>query len=121
MANNKPTATLSDGRSKATIWKQNSDKGDFFRVTFSRSYKDEAGNWHDSDSFSGTELLRLAHLATKAFDQTNDLRQSSRDENEVEATPADGRPSCPRLASSAPPVFGWSSISASQSMLAATS
>ena len=93
MANNKPTATLRDGRIKATIWKQNSDKGDFFRVTFSRSYKDEAGNWHDSDSFSGTELLRLAHLATKAFDQTNDLRQSSRDENEVEATPADGRPS----------------------------
>ena len=93
MANNKPTATLRDGRIKATIWKQNSDKGDFFRVTFSRGYKDEAGNWHDSDSFSGTELLSLAHLATKAFDQTNDLRQNDRDENAVEATPEDGRSS----------------------------
>lgn len=93
MANNKPTATLRDGRIKATIWKQNSDNGDFFRVTFSRSYKDDAGNWHDSDSFSGTELLRLARLATKAFDQTNDLRQANREENTSGATAEAEQPS----------------------------
>ena len=79
MANNKPTATLRDGRIKATIWKQDSEKGSFFRVNFTRSYKDEAGEWHDSDSFSGSELLQLAHLATAAYDRTNGLRQAARD------------------------------------------
>ncbi len=87
---NKPTATLRDGRIKATIWKQDSEKGGFFRVNFTRGYKDDAGNWHDSDSFSGAELLRIAYLATKAYEATADLR-SQQDRAEAEATPDDGR------------------------------
>lgn len=90
MANNKPTATLRDGRIKATIWKQSSEKGDFYRVNFTRGYQDETGAWHDSDSFSGTELLRLARLAGKAYDATSELRSTPvADDDEV--TPDDGR------------------------------
>ena len=41
-------------------------------------YKDDAGNYHDSDSFSGTELLRIAHLASRAYDRVSGLRQQER-------------------------------------------
>ena len=74
---NKPTETLRDGSLKATIWRNETDKGAFFRVNFSRGYRDDAGNWQDSDSFSGSELLRLARLASKAYDRTNELRVES--------------------------------------------
>ena len=72
---NKPTDTLRDGNLKATIWRNESEKGAFFSVNLTRSYKDDAGNYHDSDSFSGTELLRIAHLAGKAYDRISALRQ----------------------------------------------
>ena len=89
MTNNKPTATLRDGLLKATVWKQNSEKGGFFRVNFTRRYRDKDGNWQDSDSFSGSELLRIAHLATKAYEATFDLQ--ARDSSTTESTPDDGR------------------------------
>ena len=71
---NKPAATLRDGRIKATIWRNAGEKGTFHRVDFSRSYQDAKGDWHDSTSFSGTELLRLSHLAAKAYDKVAELR-----------------------------------------------
>lgn len=73
---NQPTETLRDGSLKATIWKNEGEKGAFFSVNLSRTYKDEAGNYHDSDSFSGSELLRIAHLASRAYDQVSKLRQA---------------------------------------------
>lgn len=85
---NKPTATLRDGSLKATIWHQKTDQGGFYRVTFVRGYRDDDGMWHDSDSFSGAELLRLAHLATRAYDETRGLRVEDRS-SDVESN--DGR------------------------------
>lgn len=76
MANNKSTETLRDGRLRATIWKNESEQGAFYSVSFTRSYTDADGNWHDSDSFSGSELLRIAHLAQKAHEQTRQLRSA---------------------------------------------
>ena len=73
---NQPTETLRDGSLKATIWKNEGEKGAFFSVNLSRTYKDEAGNYHDSDSFSGSELLRIAHLASRAYDQVSQLRRA---------------------------------------------
>lgn len=72
----KPTATLRDGRIKATIWKNTGEKGTFYGVDFARGYQDAKGDWHDSNRFSGTELLRLAHLATRAYDELAKLRSS---------------------------------------------
>ena len=85
---NKPTATLRDGSLKATIWHQKTDQGGFYRVTFVRGYRDDDGNWHDSDSFSGAELLRLANLAARAYDETRELRAEDREGGDQ---PADGR------------------------------
>jgi hypothetical protein len=75
--NTKPAATIRDGALKATIWRNTGDKGEFHSVRFTRTWKDEQGHYHDSDSFSGAELLRLAHLATKAYDQLASLRQTA--------------------------------------------
>ena len=75
---NQPTETLRDGSLKATIWKNEGEKGAFFSVNLTRTYKDDAGNYHDSDSFSGTELLRIAHLASRAYDRVSELRQQER-------------------------------------------
>lgn len=72
--NSKPIDTLRDGNLRAAIWKNETEKGPFFSVRITRTWKDESGNYHDADTFSGTELLRLAHLAAKAYDRTAELR-----------------------------------------------
>lgn len=43
------------------------------------AFLDDVGDYHDSDSFSGSELLRIAHLATRAYDRISELRQANRD------------------------------------------
>lgn len=85
---NTPTDTLRDGNIKATIWANFGEKGTFYTVTFTRTYKDQADNYQDSDSFSGTQLLRLGHLANKAYDRVNELRAA--DHEELSQTAANG-------------------------------
>ena len=75
---NKPIDTLRDGNLKATVWSNFGEKGTFYTVNLTRTYKDDSGNYHDSDSFSGSELLRVAHLATSAYDRIGELRQADR-------------------------------------------
>ncbi len=63
----RPIDTLRDGSIKAVIWKNQSEKGSFYSVDIIRTYKDDAGNYHDTNSFSGTQLLRAARLAEIAY------------------------------------------------------
>ena len=72
----KPTETLRDGSLKATIWKNFGDNGNFYTVNLTRSYKDEAEQWHESNSFSGSQLLRIARLTEQAYDRVRLLRQA---------------------------------------------
>lgn len=67
--NNKPLQTLRDGALKAAIWKNSHEKGEFFSVRFSRTYKDQEGNYQDAHTFSGPELLRIARLADIAYSE----------------------------------------------------
>lgn len=73
---NTPEATIRDGALKATIWANLGEKGTFYSVEFSRTYQTEDGKYHDSRSFSGSEPLQLARLATLAYDRIADLRRS---------------------------------------------
>ena len=53
---------------RAAIWQNARPDGTpWYAVTFSRSYRDEGGNWHTADSFAGPDLLILAELARQAF------------------------------------------------------
>ncbi|MFI4854689.1 MAG: hypothetical protein ACIAQF_06890 [Phycisphaerales bacterium JB065] len=72
--NSKPATALSDGSIRATIWKNQGEKGPFYSVRITRTYTDEKDNYHDSDSFSGSELLRVARMAQLAYDHTLALR-----------------------------------------------
>ena len=74
----RPVETLRDGLIKAAIWRNESENGAFFAVTFARTYKDGKGDLQDTESFSGTQLLRLARLADKAYDRAAKLTKAER-------------------------------------------
>ncbi|ODR99307.1 hypothetical protein AUC68_04750 [Methyloceanibacter methanicus] len=75
---NQPVEKMRNGSIVATIWKNESEKGAFFSVTFARTYKDADGDYHDVNSFSGTQLLQLAKLANEADTRVRKLRQDER-------------------------------------------
>lgn len=74
----RPVETIRDGAIKAAIWKNESENGTFFAVTFARTFKNGDSELRDTDSFSGSQLLRLAHLADKAYDRTAKLTKAAR-------------------------------------------
>lgn len=80
----RPVETLRDGAIKAAIWKNESEKGAFFSVTFARTYKDKDDDLQDTDSFSGSQLLRLARLADKAYERAAKLAQAERAKDDTE-------------------------------------
>lgn len=91
MANNtkktkqRPVDTLRTGSVKASIWKNDSEKGAFFSVSFSRTYKTGDGKLRDVSSFSGPQLLQLARLAEKAYDRAAELRRAETANDEPDA------------------------------------
>ena len=54
--------TLCLGRIQAAVWENEGDQK-FYSVTFARPYADEAGKYHDTDSFGRDDLLLVAKLA----------------------------------------------------------
>lgn len=59
-ADNRPVHEIRHRNIRATIWKNQTAKGPMYNVTVSRSYRDEAGEWHDSSSFGFSDLMNLA-------------------------------------------------------------
>ena len=78
---NTPLDTIRDGSLKATIWKNpgKADKPPFYTVNLTRSYKDDQGNWRESNSFNGSELLRVSRLAGIAYGETLIYKAKDRD------------------------------------------
>jgi len=78
----KPTAKLRDGMLTATIWKNENSSGDtgevktFYSVDLSRSYKDKDDKWQETNSFSGSELLRVGNLVQTAYNHILHLKKS---------------------------------------------
>ena len=79
--NNKPrpAETLKDGNIKATIWRNEGEKGAFYNTKFSRSYQDLEGKHHESTTFMGTDVLKVGRLASRAYDKEQELRQRDRE------------------------------------------
>ena len=74
---NRPVETLRDGRLKASIWRNEGERGAFFSTTFSRAYKDQDGEYRDTQSFGQDDLLRLSELASEAHRTTNALSREA--------------------------------------------
>ncbi|RNC82803.1 MAG: hypothetical protein ED559_13845 [Phycisphaera sp.] len=87
---NKPLDTIRDGSLKATIWKNPGKDGKLphYSVDLTWSYKDEAGIWKDTNSFSFFELLRIGCLAEISYNEVLIHRAKDRAESEVSGTAA---------------------------------
>ena len=73
MANQKPVAEVRIGRVKATIWLNGTERQPRRNVTFSRLYKDDAGEWKSTQSFGRNDLLVLAKVADLAHTRLFEL------------------------------------------------
>src|SRR5438552_6475659 len=56
----RPVHEVRNRNIRATIWKNETTKGPMYNVTVSRSYRDDKGEWHQSDSFGFSDLMNLA-------------------------------------------------------------
>lgn len=87
----KPIHEVRLGHIKAAVWRNDTESGVRYNVTFSRLYKD-ADEWKSTDSFGRDDLLLLGKVA----DQTHSwiFHQSQDNENAAKASPSrvsDGR------------------------------
>ena len=75
----KPVETLRDGRLNPAIWRnQGGEHGPIYNVTLSYSYQDKEGNWRDTQSIPGHELLKTANLAQNAYASVARLKDQDR-------------------------------------------
>ncbi len=74
MANQKPIAEVRTGSIKATIWKNATENGARFNVTFDRLYKD-GDKWKSTSTFGRDDLLLLAKVADQAHTRIFQLQQ----------------------------------------------
>lgn len=61
----KPATEIRIGAIKAAVWRNETEGGVRYNVTFSRSYRD-AEHWRSTDSFGRDDLLVVAKLADHA-------------------------------------------------------
>jgi hypothetical protein len=64
-ANAKPVQKYRDGALEVAIWRRDGEKGPFYTVSMSRSYK-QGEHWKQSDSYAADDLLPLAKLLDQA-------------------------------------------------------
>jgi hypothetical protein len=62
-----PVHKIRHGVVSASIWRQETEKGPMFNVTFQRSYKD-GDDWKHSTTFGQKNLLVLGLIAARAFE-----------------------------------------------------
>jgi hypothetical protein len=62
-----PVHEFRRGRLKCAIWQHENQEGNWYSVTFARSYKDQAGNWKSASSFGRDDLLAIGELARLAW------------------------------------------------------
>ena len=64
---NKPIHEVRLGTIKAAVWRNETESGVRYNVTFSRIYKDkESDSWKSTDSFGRDDLLLLGKVADQA-------------------------------------------------------
>lgn len=63
---NRPVHEIRIGAIKAVIWANKVSNGTMHNVNLVRIYRDDEGNWHDTDSLGRDELLVAAKVADMA-------------------------------------------------------
>lgn len=98
-SNNRPVHTVRHGRIKASVWVNQTQKGPMYNVTLSRSYTDDKGEWHDSQSFGFDDLMTVAKCA---FDAHTWISTERAKNDKSSDEPADERPAPKKGASRQP-------------------
>ena len=62
-----PAHKIRVGVLQVTIWRNHSDKGTWYSITPSRSYKKGDDAWKETDSLGFDDLLPMAELYRQAF------------------------------------------------------
>lgn len=65
----KPVHHERDGALEVAVWRREGEKGPFYSVTMSRSYK-QSDEWKHADSFGQDDLLPLSKLLDQAHSWT---------------------------------------------------
>src|SRR5215212_6540132 len=71
---NKPVHTVRHRSIKAAIWKNETSNGPMYNVTVVRSYRDDNGDWKDSQSIGYDDLMNVAALMYEAHAYISLLR-----------------------------------------------
>ena len=69
-----PVAKIRVDLINASIWKNTTDKGTFYNVTFENRYRDSEGNWKSGHSYAAGDLLAVAKAADLAHSKIIELR-----------------------------------------------
>ena len=71
---NKPVHTVRHRSIKAAIWKNETSNGPMYNVTVVRSYRDDNGDWKDTQSIGYDDLMNVAALMYEAHAYISSLR-----------------------------------------------
>ncbi len=71
-----PVAKVRVDYVNASIWKNTTDKGTFYNVTFENRYRTTEGEWKSGHSYAANDLLNLAKAADLAHTKIIELRES---------------------------------------------
>ncbi len=71
----RPVETLRDGAIKASVWRNEGENGPYYATSISRTYTHQEGNARDTNSFIGTDLLKVGEIARSAYERTREMRR----------------------------------------------
>jgi len=62
-----PAHKIRDGVLQVTIWRNSSEKGIWYSVVPTRSYKPDEDTWKETDSLNADDCLAMAELIRDAY------------------------------------------------------
>ena len=62
-----PVQKFNQGLVQVAVWQNESRNGDFYSLTFQRSYTDAEGVWHNATSFPLSALYDLTLATMRAY------------------------------------------------------
>jgi hypothetical protein len=62
-----PAHKIRDGVLQVTIWRNTGDKGNWYSVVPTRSYKQSDDSWKETDSLNADDCLAMAELLREAY------------------------------------------------------
>src|SRR5262249_43721528 len=74
-ASHQPAHAIRLRNVRAAIWANQGEKGTFYSVIITRSYRDQLGNWDRSESFGRDDLLLVAKVADLAHTWVSEQTQ----------------------------------------------